>query len=351
MTVQRIERRTGSTRLREWSAARTHPHTYPGSHPDGGFVIVDDEVHPLTWDAAPSGDRWAGLRVGVSALDDILAARKLPALADRIPVLAYGGNRNPATLDLKLRHYGYESPGEGVVLPVLTGTLRGFDVVAAGLSGQGYLYADLYADATTQETELAVHVLLLDRDQLRAVHDSEGVRSGLYGVAVVNGLELDDGPAAHGPCDVLAYVTEGPVFVSPTLHTVVSFSAVRATGRTLPAFDATQMLTHALTTLDLLTEVGRVVGADADATPEDIAVEMMKYLNGQWWFRQHTGQRRLAACERLESLVQARLERASRRLLLPDRLGSRGTLLTIDDAYDHRPSDSVRPVPTADPGF
>ncbi len=116
-----IERTAASS----WRAARSIRGLYPGDHPASAFALVDDEVADLTPAHALAGG---------GTLADELAARGLPPIEDRIPVLAYGGNRNPATLALKLDHYGYRSPGRGTVLPVLTARLTGLEVVAGGLS-------------------------------------------------------------------------------------------------------------------------------------------------------------------------------------------------------------------------
>ena len=268
-----------------WIAARTHPGSYPGEHPESAFALVDTDVVALAW-TSPPDLAGIGLAAGGS-LAGLLAERGLPALADRVPVLAYGGNRNPATLELKLRHYHYSSPGRGIVLPVLRARLRGLDVVAGGLSSQGYLFADLHGDESTRDVELDVHVLLLDDDQLRVMHESEGTATGQYDVVVLGGTSLVGPTAAEGALAVLAYVGTAPVVV------------------------CVGMLAHVLEGMDVLDEVDAVV-AGTGAAPTDareLAAELMRYLNGQWWYRKHTGDRRLRACERLEELLVERLRR------------------------------------------
>lgn len=275
------------TAAADWEAARTHPHTYPGRHPGGAFALVDGGVRTLT---GPLGD----VRLGAAPLDRLLADRRLPPLADRFAVLAYGANQNPATLALKLGHHGYRSPGHGTVLPVLPATLAGYDVVGAALSGQGYLYGDLIP---SPGTSAAVHVLLLDADQLRVMHDSEGVRAGFYDVGVIDAVLVGDRRIA-----AMAYFARIPHFVSPTLGRPLAYAAVRATGRTLPAFDALPMLGHALESTGLLAEVAATVAPDVvDAV--EIAGELMRYLNGQWWFRRHTGLPGLRAAAALQARI------------------------------------------------
>ncbi|MEU7981471.1 hypothetical protein AB0B63_23450 [Micromonospora sp. NPDC049081] len=305
-----------------WEAARSHPFTYPGAHPDGPFVLVDNEVHGL--------DRSLTLTEGTS-LNDLLHTRSLPAVATRYPVLAYGGNRNPATLRLKMSHYRYATPGRGTVIPVLPARLRGFDVVAGGLSGQGYLYADLFADEHTAATELDVHVLLLDDDQLRAMHDSEGVRTDLYDVAVLHGVELP----GLGHSAALAYVGVAPVVFSPLLNAPLAFEAVRATGRALPAFGATAMIAHMISAAGLSSEIRAIVAPGIIEPLDDmqLATELMRYLNGQWWWHQHTGQRRLLACDRLEKAIRAGLAATSRPSKTRDLVALHEPVLSPDNAY------------------
>jgi hypothetical protein len=301
------ERSAAST----WVAARTHPASYPGKHPMTAFALVDDTVAELVWSAPPNLDTIDVL--GCGSLPKLLNERGLPSLAERIPVLAYGGNRNPATLELKLHHYQYRSPGRGVVLPVLSASLRGLDVVAGGLSSQGYMFADLYSDTSTRDTELDVHVLLLDNDQLRVMHESEGTNQGLYDVALLDGVSLVGATAQMAVITVLAYLGTARAFISPSLGTPIALSAVQARGRRLTEFDSLGMLAHALEACELVAEVKNVVAPDS-ATPidtRDVASELMRYLNGQWWYRHHTGERRVQSCERLEALIVERLMHAS----------------------------------------
>jgi hypothetical protein len=322
--------------MSDWEAARSHPFTYPGTHPVGGFALIDDGIQDVMWHEPPRIES-IGLAAG-PLLDDILSERRLPALQHRYPVLTYGGNRNPATLKLKLQHYGYISPGEGVILPVLPARIRGFDAVAGGLSSQGYMYADMYADERTADTELFVHVLLLDADQLRVMHDSEGVRSDLYSVVVLDSVEFVQDSQRFGG-SAMAYVGVDPVVVSQLLDSPIAFEAVMASGRNLPEFETTAMLAHVLEAIGAVDEVRALVGAgledpDKDLTsPREVASELMRYLNGQWWYRQHTGRRRLLACERLEASLRARLLTTSHTSRTRELVSEFGRFLDTDEAY------------------
>jgi hypothetical protein len=322
-----------------WEAARSHPFTYPGEHPQGAFALIDDEVGEVH--RGSTSDLSSLVLPGHDgrALDDLLGARGLPTLEQRYPVLAYGGNRNPATLKLKLAHYGYASPGQGTVLPVLPVRVRGVDVVAGGLSGQGYLYADILADENTASTEIFAHLLLLDSDQMRVLHDSEGVRTDFYDVAVLPGVELAVPGATVQTVAAMVYVGVAPIIISPTLESPLAFAAVRATGRRFPEFGATAMLAHILEAVEATALVratvapGQPDGAESLADPFELASELMRYLNGQWWWRHHTGKRRTLACEWLEEQLKGMLTKVSAPVPTRDLIAARGRLLDAREAY------------------
>jgi hypothetical protein len=319
--------------LHAWAAARRDPRSYPGTHPDGSFVLLDHLVHPLV--IQQDADLWHARVPGLGALEAVLAERHLPSLADRVPVLAYGGNRSPGTLALKLDHYAYRSPGDGTVLPVLGARIRGFDAVAGGLSGQGYLYADLFRSEKTAATVLDAHVLLLDQDQLRVLHDSEGVRESYYAAAWVPGVRV---AGLTSPVKAVVYVGRRPVWRSPVHRTPVAFSTIRAQGRQLPEYSTGGMLAHALESLDLVAPVRSIVCAQHtmdESAPDAAAVadELMKYLNGQWWYRQHTEEPRLLACSQLEEVLVSRLRQSAEDVAPADTLGPAGRVLGADDAY------------------
>ena len=46
-------------------------------------------------------------------------------------------------------------------------------------------------------------------------------------------------------------------------------------------------------------DVRRITGINAD----DLGSELMKFVNGQFWYRRHTGQPRFATCADVEALI------------------------------------------------
>ena len=95
------------------------------------------------------------------------------------------------------------------MVPVLAAAVVDHDVVASGISLQGFVRGDL---TPSPGTRVRVMVALLDPDQLAAIHDSEGVGTGRYDVVEWPGVEI----AGTGRrLDVLAYACCRPPFVSP----------------------------------------------------------------------------------------------------------------------------------------
>jgi hypothetical protein len=243
-------------------------------------VIVDEDVHPLVF--AKAGDLSSAIVPTDERqipLDSLLSERGLQTIANRYPSLAYGANRNPGTLAIKMRNYGYDSGEKGLVLPVLKGTTRAVDVVACGLSGQGYLYADLLPATDGQrESEIEAWLPLLDLDQVRVMHDSENVRSGLYEVARfpfrLAGFDREF-PA-------LGYAGNDHAFVSPVLGEPLAYTSIRVSKRVIPEMSAVQMMEHVLEVGGLRTAIARLAGV---STGPDLALELMRFMNERWWIR------------------------------------------------------------------
>ena len=278
------ETAVGPTAVDDWRAARAFPHTYPGDRPAHSYLLLDRTVLEMRVD---DPEQLAQVRTRDGRLvDDRLRERGLPLLGERYAVLAYGGNRNPGTLALKLEHYGYRSPGRGIAIPVLRGTVRGGDVVAGGVSGQGYCYGDLLLDAEwTRDTEVEAWLCLLDDDQLRVVNESEGVhpdRIGDYVIGRIPGYRLAGSSNEIAP---LGYAGNGRIFVSPRLATPIAFSTVEAQNRPIAAMEPIAMWDHILEACDLREKV-----AAAAELPNDpsLARALCKSLNTEWWVAFHT---------------------------------------------------------------
>ncbi len=302
------------THIKDWKPARQFPETYPGDRPDHHYLILDDRVFALQFeDPQDFGSGFVEQADGrPKRVDSLLTGRGLPTLTERFASLAYGANRNPATLHIKFLNYEYRSPGQGLAVPVLRGRLRSADVVAGGLSGQGYMYGDLLIESEhTRHTVVEAWVALLDEDQLRVINDSEGVSaaSGAYVLAQFPGYRI-------GGCDQeiapIGYAGSFPIFMAPSFGTPISFASVEAANRSLPAMTPREMFDHLLDVFAIRQEVSKLTGLDND---ESLAAELAKYMNGQWWYRFNTrdepipGYRQVVRL--LDELIQANSENVS----------------------------------------
>lgn len=318
------------TRVKDWKPARHFPETYPGDRPDTSYMILDDHVLPLHFEDPDDLD--GGYIVEADGrhtpADRLLAQLRLPVLADRYSILAYGANRNPGTIGIKLHNYEYRSPGKGLAVPVLRGKLLGADVVAGGLSGQGYLYGDLLVQSEfTTNTRIEAWLTLLDDDQLRAINDSEGINRGAYAMAQFPGFTVDGSDRELAP---LGYAGNRPVFVSPRLGKPLSFATIDAVNRSLPAMTPLEMFDHLMDVFDTRQVVREYTGIDED---EKMSAELAKYLNGQWWYHFTTGDNPIRGYRRVVALFDDLIKTHSEPVSTADLKRKQGLLLPVKVAY------------------
>jgi hypothetical protein len=218
-----------------YPSVRHAPWTYPGRTLDGHFVLLDDRVVRLV------GRLDEGLRLGAAdgpRLDVVLAERGELPLAERTAILAYGANRCPGSLHQKMAQHGYVGPGPGLTLPCLEVVVPGVEVVWGGISEGGYVFADLLPGGPHVAAGVRLHVDLVDDDQRRVLHASEGV--GAHGYALAR---LGPVPLAGGVLDqVLCYAGPAAPYLDAATGGPVGVAAVDATRRTIPSCDTGTML-------------------------------------------------------------------------------------------------------------
>ena len=310
----------------DWPSSRQVPSTYPGAAPDHHHLLVDGRVLPL--DVRWRDGTLAMTLPDATPVDDVLARAGSAPLAERVPVLAYGTNRSPHTLVLKFAHHGrHRSPRPGAAAPVLAGRLTGVDVVAAGVSSQGFVYADLTPSAGTG---ISVLLGLLDPAQAAALHDSEGVGRGMYECALVPGFEVA-GTSLH--LDVVGYAGCRPVFVSPETGTPLAFSIVPASGRRFPAYEQVELTTHVLVSTGVAGDVADLLGLGAGCEPATVARQWAALVNGQWWYARHTGDGGVTLADRARELVAGALSRHGPGPSTAERMGATGAVLAAEEAY------------------
>jgi hypothetical protein len=337
LTEKRDRDATRST-VAEWPPSRIAPESYPGSCPPGHYLLCDGEVLPLAEATARNGDNCYQV-VGESGerapLDAFLADRGAEPLVERFPVLAYGANRNPGTLDIKFHNYGGPALSGAYCIPVLKATIRGADVAACRLHGHGYFYGELLIEnPLTAQTEIEVRVLMADLAQLRALNDSEGLPQRMYSAALVRDIEVSGISQSLSP---ITYVANARVWSSPTSGTPVGYSVIPATGRRYPAMTSQQIMDQVLDTYSLRPAVSRITGLADDAT---LAHEVSKYLNGQWWYQFNSHDTPIVGYTELLGLVNAAMDASVIDDHSRDRLAAAGLILDTDTAYD--PGDTLR---------
>jgi gamma-glutamylcyclotransferase (GGCT)/AIG2-like uncharacterized protein YtfP len=216
---------------------------YPGTRPDSSFMHEGGTGRPLRPDAVtPWRWRLAGHGEEGTDLADWLAERGAPSPAERIPVLAYGSNANPAKVTWLRRTFGLAGPV--VVLRV-----RCTDLAAVWAAALRVRDDQRPATLMAEPGRVEWHaVWLATGDQVRVLDQCEGrgvryrlvrLHSGV--LATEDGTRLDD---------VLAYTAASEIR-QPLL----------VSGRPVRCADVPQAQAAAL--------VGRAGSDDLDVTPVD----------------------------------------------------------------------------------
>lgn len=309
-----------------WRPARKYPETYPGESVGHSYLLWGNRVLPIS--SGQAGEFSLAVENETILLDELLRDLGLPGLKHRFPVLSYGANRNPSTLYTKLRNYSSAQEAMEHCLPVLKGQMTGADVAACRFHGHGYLYGELLLGLEScRNVELEVYVCLADLEQLAIINKSEGVDTGLYSLVLIPDVQVDG--VAEGFFS-LGYAAEQPVWHSPVHGSPVSYSLLPAEGRSLPSMTTSEMVDHVLGSLGLRGDLSRLTGLEND---ELMAEEVMKYLNGQWWYQFHTGASPIRGYSRALELLDLRMAQNSAPSRTLDHLRKNGLLLPQGDAY------------------
>jgi hypothetical protein len=120
------------------------------------------------------------------------------------------------------------------------------------------------------------------------------------------------------------------VWVSPLLNSPIAYSSIPAVGSSLPGMNATKMLRHVIDVLDLTHEI--VVATAIDNLPS-LASELAKYLNGQWWYNFHTGNKPIHGYQSVMALFSERMADSTIPVRTIDWLRRDSICLTSEQAY------------------
>ncbi len=315
-----------------WKPARKFPLTYPGLCPDDSFLLLDNNILPLTAEDSGAFFAHAGTNEPV-AVDRILEDLNLPPVDERIAVLAYGANRNPATLKIKFENYRYKSPGHAIAVPMLKAYIKNADVVASGFHGQGYFFGDLLLDTKyTNLTETEVWVMLLDGDQLRVMNDSEHIKTGMYTLCDINQVMLCKPDVAVTP---LCYIGTDPLFVSKHHQTPIAFSTVSASNRNIPAKTTAELIDHFIQVYDLDEKIAALINNHGEDVP--LHKRLSGYMNDNWWKefnKQHTAHK---GYKKILKLFNGIVKASNHAYSLQEKIKDRCRMIDTRDPHYYRP--------------
>lgn len=171
---------------------------YPGRRPPVSYVHDD----ATGWELTPAPVASSGWHAEGRDLDDWLAARDAPPLADRVPVLCYGSNVCPSKITWLRDTLGLTGPA--VLLHA-----RCTDVAAVWASGLRVVDDQRPATLAAMPGNAEDHAIwFATADQVAVLDRCEG-RGARYRLARVDSgeIRLHDGTVVDGP---LAYVAAAP---------------------------------------------------------------------------------------------------------------------------------------------
>lgn len=216
---------------------------YPYRREPTSYLFVNGVAYPYVR-LGPRSLMDASVRAGTSTLPARVLLERL-GLGDEIdrprtPVLAYGANANVDALTRKYVTSGFSSPA---VIPVVEGTLTGYDVTwAPHLVFNGAMPATIVA---SPGTTVSVWVTWLDAAELEQMHQTEGVGS-MYSYGRLRQVPLE---------------VAGPPVAEPGVY-VDCFGALRIDGQVLAvdAVPAEHRRLRAVTSAGALARAAKALG-------------------------------------------------------------------------------------------
>lgn len=197
---------------------RTRALGYPYPAASGDCVWVDGRIFPL---------EGAGVNDIAAALDHAGADPR----ARRTPILAIGSNRAPDQLVRKFA--GFDAP---CALIIARAQLKDFDVVyGPGISSYGAVGGATLAPSPG--TTVEVWATWLDDAQLARMHETEGLKAGIYALLELQRIEL---AFAAGPrwTSAEAYIQRAGALNLGGAP--VALAEIHASGRRFPALRQSQ---------------------------------------------------------------------------------------------------------------
>ena len=230
----------GELKVSNYTAPREDPLLHPGKRPDSSYVMDGNNNVFLIRDM-DRGLTHAFIETpeGHVSVNDFLKRNNAAALEKRIPVVGFGTNPCPGQLEYKFK------PINNLIVPVIKGSIRGFDTVYKFISVPGYAYAQLIP---AEDVSVEAWITLLDQEQYERLNWSERVLINKpdYRVGIFPHFETE----YSGKLKALAYVGNTKFLLSPECkgqtETPISIAEIPAKGRKNPALTQEEMLNHGL---------------------------------------------------------------------------------------------------------
>lgn len=215
-----------------------NPLLYPGKRPEGSYLTDGQGVYYIETQVTEEGLQFfmRGVAGELVPVDEFLRQAGVPTMDERIPVLAFGANVNPASLASKFKKAERpDGSNNALIVPTIYASLPGHDVVWSGGPGvNGNFIAILYRGEETKDTTVEVAINFLTPEQVLIMHGTE-LSYNLSSVDVYVNGEKVRAYYYHGNDNI--YLRDGKP---------VAIESIKATDRTLPADSTTNLVTEML---------------------------------------------------------------------------------------------------------
>ena len=259
--------------LSDFIAPRQDPLSHPGRRPPDSYLFDGKETVFLLEGIEKGIEHISFVSSeGMLNVNLFLKEQGVARLEQRIPVVAYGTNPCPGQLAFKFRSL------DSRIVPVIKGTLKGWDTVYKFLCSPGYAYAQL---VPAKDVEVEAWVTLLDQQQFEHMNRTEGVFSfpKQYEVGLVSNFQPEYGKMFSA----LFYVGNTKVFLSPRCmgheNTTVSIAEIPAKGRVTPSLTQEEILNHCIREFALEDFLLECLKQDDRYAPTSLGIRLARFLN------------------------------------------------------------------------
>ncbi|MCL2280670.1 hypothetical protein FWC31_02185 [Candidatus Saccharibacteria bacterium] len=229
---------------------RQGPLDYPGKRPDTHYITDGEQVTLLNNDPA----------LAIQEIEEYLRQHNLPGLDERIPVLAYGANASPGSLEDKFSRYDLSETGmpeqEIQTTPCIFAELTDHDVVWHGRPGQvGGYFAELYKGDEVRGTKVQVAIQFLTKEQMAIMHTTEGAT---YEFASIGAMDF----GKHRFNQVVSYIAREASVLLDEQGKPISVDGIKREGSTLATYGVRQALEYTLQDENVKSALGQQLTAD-----------------------------------------------------------------------------------------